>query len=213
VTFLAVAGTGTEVGKTFVASALLRELHARGHVVAARKPVQSFSPGDESTDADVLAAAIAADPAEVCPDARRFPLPLAPPMAAEALGLEPFTIADLVAEARAAAPADALVVVETAGGVRSPIASDGDSADLIAALEPALVLLVADAGLGTINVVRLSAAALAPNRVVVYLNRFDASRDLHTRNRDWLRTRDGLDVVTDIEALAAFVERAERGRA
>jgi dethiobiotin synthetase len=70
------------------------------------------------------------------------------------------------------------------------------------AVQPALVILVADAELGTINLVRLSAAALAPHRVVVYLNRFNGSAELHRRNRDWLATRDGLEIVTDPEALA-----------
>jgi dethiobiotin synthetase len=133
-------------------------------------------------------------------------------MAADALGLPPFTIADLAAEVRATAPPDALVLVETAGGVRSPIADDGDSAALIDALGPALVVLVADAGLGTINVVRLSVEALAPHPVVVYLNNFDHGWKLHVRNADWLRTREGLEVVTDIEALTRRVEPLARTR-
>jgi dethiobiotin synthetase len=211
VTLLAVAGTGTEVGKTFVAAAVLQSLRDRGHRVAARKPVQSFASGDPSTDADVLARATGAAPTAVCPQHRWLRLPIAPPMAAEALGLDPFTVADLAAEVRASeVPADALVLVETAGGVRSPIAADGDCVALIDALAPALVVLVADAGLGTINLVRLSVDALRRNRVVVYLNRFDDDSDVHTRNARWLRTREGLEVVTDIEALATLVELIAR---
>jgi len=42
---------------------------------------------------------------------------------------------------------------------------------------------------------------LAGHRVVVFLNRFDARDDLHVRNRDWLTTRAGLEIVTDPEAL------------
>jgi dethiobiotin synthetase len=211
VTLLAVAGTGTEVGKTFVAAAVLQSLRDRGHRVAARKPVQSFASGDPSTDADVLALATGAAPTAVCPQHRWLPLAIAPPMAAEALGLDPFTVADLAAEVLAAeVPADALVLVETAGGVRSPIAADGDCLALIDALAPALVVLVADAGLGTINLVRLSLDALRGHRVVVYLNRFDPGSDVHTRNARWLQTREGLEVVTDIEALATLVELIAR---
>ena len=59
-------------------------------------------------------------------------------------------------------------------------------------------MLVADAGLGTINAVRLTVDAIvdlgAP--VVVVLNRFDATADVHVRNLDWLRTHDGMTVVT-----------------
>jgi len=208
VTLLAVAGTGTDVGKTLVAAAVLRTLRSRGHAVAARKPVQSFASGDPSTDADLLALATGAEPTSVCPRHRWLPVPIAPPMAAEALGLAPFTVADLAAEVRAGEPAGTLVLVETAGGVRSPIATDGDCVALINALAPALVVLVADAGLGTINLVRLSVDALRGYRVVVYLNRFDDHSDLHDRNARWLRTHEGLEVVTEIEALATLVEPA-----
>ncbi|MDQ1380860.1 MAG: glycine C-acetyltransferase [Actinomycetota bacterium] len=211
-TLVAVAGTGTGVGKTYVGAAVLHALRARGYAVAARKPVQSFAPDDTSTDADVLAGASAEDPTVVCPAPRWLRVPIAPPMAADALGLPPFTIDDLAAEVHVSAPPDALVLVETAGGVRSPIADDGDSAALIDALAPALVVLVADAGLGTINVVRLSVEALRPHPVVVYLNNFDHAWKLHARNAEWLRTREGLEVVTDIEALATRVEPLARNR-
>ena len=207
---VAVAGTGTDVGKTFVAAALLRALRARGCAVAARKPVQSFAPDDTSTDADVLAEATGETRYEVCPPHRRLPMPVAPPMAAEALGLAPFTITDLASEVLARIPADTVTLVETAGGVRSPIADDGDCAAFITALSPGLVVLVADAGLGTINAVRMSVDALRPHPVVVYLNRFDAGSDLHARNAHWLAAREGLVVVTDIEALVTLVEPIAR---
>ena len=42
-------------------------------------------------------------------------------------------------------------------------------------------------------------------RVVVFLNRFDPRDDLHLRNRDWLVTRAGLEVVTDPETLERVV--------
>ncbi len=204
---IAVAGTGTDVGKTYVAAALLRELRARGHPVTARKPVQSFVRADGSTDADVLAAATGVEPYDVCPPHRWLPIPMAPPMAAQSLGLAAFTIAELAAEVRSGIPPRTPALVETAGGVRSPIADDGDCCDLVHALSPAVVVLVADAGLGTINLVRLSRDALRKERlVVVYLNRFDAGSELHARNAQWLATREGLDVLTDIEALVQLVE-------
>jgi dethiobiotin synthetase len=200
-----VAGTGTEVGKTWVAAAVARRLVARGVRVAARKPAQSFHPDDPTTDADELAAATGEDPLVVCPAHRRYPVPMAPPMAAEVLGAPPILIADLAAEVAAswtAAPAD-VGMVELAGGVRSPAAEDGDGVDLIAAVGPDVVLVVADAGLGTINSVRLSLDALAGTApVLVHLNRFRPGDDLHRRNRDWLAERDGLAVSTDLDDLA-----------
>jgi dethiobiotin synthetase len=198
-----VAGTGTEVGKTWVTAELARALRRRGVRVAARKPVQSFAPDATGpTDAEVLAAATGEDPRVVCAAHRWLPCAMAPPMAAVALGWAAFTIADLAAEIADGMPTNALVLVESAGGVRSPLADDGDTVALVDALRPALVVLVAEAELGAINLVRLSVDALHGHRVVVHLNRFDPGDDLQRRNRDWLVTRESLDVVTDIEALA-----------
>ena len=72
-------------------------------------------------------------------------------------------------------------------------------------------MLIADAELGTINLVRLSTGALGERRVVVHLNRFDPADDLHARNREWLVTREGLEVVTDLEALANAVAALATG--
>jgi len=200
-----VVGTGTEVGKTYVTARLAAALRAQGIDVAVRKPVQSNTADDRQTDADLLASATGEDPLVVCPPHRRYLLAMAPPMAADALGRPPFTISDLTAEITANAPDDALTFVESAGGVRSPLATDGDTVALAEALQPALVVLVADAGLGTINAVHLSVDALSGLRVVVFLNRFDPGTDLHRRNREWLVTRSGLEVVTDLETLERVV--------
>lgn len=191
------AGTATDVGKTWTGAAVLSLLRSNGITVSARKPVQSFDPAATGpTDADVLAAATGEHANEVCPRHRWYPVPMAPPMAADVLGREPFTIADLVAELCWPVPEPAIGWVETVGGPRSPIASDGDSVDLCAALDPDLVVVVADAGLGTINAVRLSVAAFTGNDVAVFLNRYDASDELHARNRAWLTDREGLRVAT-----------------
>lgn len=122
-----------------------------------------------------------------------------------------FGIEDLVSELHwPAAEAVDVGLVETAGGVRSPLAVDGDCLALCEALAPDVVVLVSDAGLGTINAVRLTLDALhsvaAP--AVVVLNRFDAALDLHVRNREWLRARDACTVVVvpgGERELAAFV--------
>ena len=206
-----VVGTGTEVGKTFVTAAALAVLRAEGVAVGARKPAQSFAPDDPpgSTDAEVLARATGEDPHAVCLPSRWYEAALAPPMAADVLGRAPFTLVDLVEELTWP-PGLALGVVESAGGVRSPLTSDdGDAVSLAAALMVDTVILVADAGLGTLNGIRLTMAALDPLvdtredlTVVVVLNRFDEGVDLHRRNRDWLRDRDGLDVVTSVAEVA-----------
>lgn len=200
-----VAGTGTEVGKTWVAARVLQGLRAAGTTVAARKPAQSFDPADAETDAHLLGAASGEDPTSVCPPHRWYEVPMAPPMAAEVLGRPAFTIADLVAEIDWPWPRPQVAVVETAGGVRSPLARDGDSITLIESLRPDVVVVVADAGLGTINAVRLAVEALERStqrtQLIVHLNRFDEHHELHRRNRRWLADGTGLEVVTGIGEL------------
>lgn len=200
---MVVTGTGTEIGKTWVSCALLRLARSRGLAVAARKPLQSFSPGDRHTDAGLLAGASGEDDSVVCPPGGSFAAPMAPPMAAAALGSGVPTTASLVGSLSGSWPATGcdLALVEGAGGVASPLAADGTTADLARALGPDRVVVVADPALGVIHSTRLCVGAVAPLPVVVHLNRFDPVDDLHRRNAAWLADEDGLTVTTTVEDL------------
>lgn len=205
-----VVGTATDIGKTWVGGEVLARLRAAGTSVAARKPAQSADADDPGpSDADVLAAATGESPDQVCPPHRWYRVAMAPPMAAVATGqLAPTTdelLDELVWPDRAGGGPVAVGWLETVGGPRSPIAIDGDSVTFADRLDPDLIVLVADAGLGTVNAVTLSLAPFDDRPAVVFLNRFDAADDLHVRNRDWLRTRQRLEVIVDLEALSSTV--------
>jgi dethiobiotin synthetase len=209
---VAVVGTGTDVGKTFVTARLLRMFREDGASVAARKPAQSFGPTDDPAgyDAAVLGAASGEPPETVCPSHRWYEMAMAPPMAADALGRPVFTVEDLVEELQWPGDPVEIALLETAGGLRSPIAEDGDCLALIVAAMPDVVVLVADAGLGTINSVRLTMDTLVrlPAETGVVLNRFDVGSELHQRNLAWLRERDGIQVFgfpKDEKELAALI--------
>ncbi len=176
---LVVVGSHTDVGKTFVACALVRGLVDRGVDVVPRKPVLSGVDDDEAglaaSDAGRLlhAAGRQTDRAaidEVAP--LRFLRPLAPDAAARAEG-RTLRLHDVIAAA--AAPAGAFVVVETAGGVMSPVAEDGLVVDVVAALGLPCVLVVG-AYLGGISH-GLSARAVLRQRglevIAVVVNRAD----------------------------------------
>ncbi|HLI15882.1 MAG TPA: dethiobiotin synthase [Acidimicrobiales bacterium] len=157
---LFVTGTDTEVGKTFVASALVRALLRRGVDVGVAKPFQSGALAtDPAGDAAALArAAGVADPLEaIAPNA--FRAPLAPLVAARLEGREADLDATLGALEALAARHDALVV-EGAGGLLVPVAPGATIADLAAACGLPLVV-VARAGLGTVNHVALTCALAA----------------------------------------------------
>lgn len=191
---VAVVGTGTDIGKTYVTARLLELLRQGGAKVAARKPAQSFDPSDDPSerDAAVLGAASGEPPETVCPPHRWYEVAMAPPMAAQVLGRPAFTVADLVGELQWPEAPVETGFLETAGGLRSPLADDGDCQALVEGVTPDFVLLVADAGLGTINAVRLTSDALLRLAVpvAVVLNRFNDGSALHQRNRAWIRERD-----------------------
>lgn len=203
---IVVAGTGTEIGKTWTAVTLIGQARARGLRVAARKPAQSYSSDDRTTDADLLAAASGETAHEVCPAHRWYPVPMAPPMAADVLDRSRILLDDLLAELHWPDRAD-LALIETAGGVCSPIAHDADNLQLIERLAPSKVLLVADAGLGTLNSVRLCLRALGAMPAIVYLNRFDAGSDLHQRNEHWLQ-HEGVQVYRAVKDVLQAIRAA-----
>jgi dethiobiotin synthetase len=210
-----VVGTGTDVGKTWVSAHILSDLRKSGVTVAARKPAQSFDPVDdpEGLDSAVLGAASGERPEVVCLPHRNYEIAMAPPMAASFLGRPAFTIDDLLAEMTWPTDQVDVGLIETAGGVRSPQAGDGDAVTMVRSLAPDMVLLIADAGLGTINAVRLSMQALSGScnvstEIVVILNRYSESNELHVLNRRWLMEHDALRVVAmlgDVSELRALV--------
>ena len=207
---VAVVGTGTEVGKTWVACRLLEAWRRRGLSVSARKPAQSFDPAEGvPTDAELLAAATGEDPDSVCDRRHWYPVPLAPPMAARRLGVAAPVLGELLAGLDWPHQPCHVGLLETAGGLRSPQATDGDALDMVVGARPDLVVTVADAGLGTIGAVRLVSQALEVEELpyVVVLNRFDSSEPLHQENLIWLRDVDGLDVVAGAEGIESVADR------
>lgn len=155
---LIIAGTGTGVGKTVVTAAVAALALDGGQRVAAIKPAQTGVGPDEPGDLDEVGRLVESGvtPCELA----RFPDPLAPATAARRAGRDPVPV---LAAARAAwtlAAEHDLVLIEGAGGLLVQLdASGGTLADVAAELD-APVLVVAAAGLGTLNHTALTAEAL-----------------------------------------------------
>ena len=204
-----VAGTGTEVGKTWAAAGLARLLQRSGRTVAACKPVQSYDPDESSpTDAAVLAAATGQHPDAVCPPEHTYPVPLAPPMAARKLGRVCPALDQMAANCRFAATVD-VGLVEGVGGLYSPMASDGHNLDLIERIELDLVIVVASAALGGIHDAMACTLPLSAYQRAVFFNRFDPQTEVHVLNARWLRDT-GLEVATSLPELASIVSEVRR---
>ena len=143
-----ITGSGTDVGKTFIAKQLVKAL-SEHRVVSVRKPVESdcrLEGGELLTkDAAALQALSNADESidKVCP--YRFALCASPELAAKADD-QTLDLAQLVS----ASQAPNFVLVEGAGGLYSPIAQQALNIDLAKVLGLPLILVVKDE-LGAIN--------------------------------------------------------------
>ncbi|MEU7470634.1 dethiobiotin synthase [Streptomyces sp. NPDC044984] len=152
-----ITGTGTEVGKTVVTAALAATALAAGRSVAVLKAAQTGVRPDEAGDAEEVARlAGAVTTAELA----RYPDPLAPATAARRAGRAPVHPHEVAERAAKLATEHDLVLVEGAGGLLVRFDAAGGTLADAAALLSAPVLVVASAGLGTLNVTELTAREL-----------------------------------------------------
>ncbi|MFC8420097.1 dethiobiotin synthase [Streptomyces sp. NPDC057236] len=154
---LVITGTGTEVGKTVVTAALAATALAAGRSVAVLKAAQTGVLPAEAGDAEEVARlAGAVTTAELA----RYPDPLAPATAARRAGRAPVHPHEVAERAAKLATEHDLVLVEGAGGLLVRFDAAGGTLADAAALLAAPVLVVASAGLGTLNVTELTAREL-----------------------------------------------------
>ena len=188
-----ITGTSTDVGKTFIAVEIARQLTQKNIKVIPRKPVESgcIKHGDELIPQDGSALKEAANYqgplAEVCP--YRFEPAISPVRAAH-LANKILTTEQLV-QACLAGSEKGFVLVEGAGGFYSPLAENGLNADLAVALQLP-VILVADDKLGAISQVLLNAEAIQMRGLQlagVVLNSTSNPENNHMDNTADLRER------------------------
>lgn len=150
---LFITGTDTEVGKTYVASLIARQLVASGYRVGVYKPVASdcVSDGRQLVSEDAVALWESAGRPltldAVCP--QRFQAPLAPHLSARNEGREIDTQLMRTGISVWTDECD-IVIVEGAGGLMSPISDDEYFADIAYDLGYPLIV-VAPNVIGVIN--------------------------------------------------------------
>ena len=216
-----ISGTDTGVGKTTIACHLIVALETHGVTVAVRKPVESGCSEDThglvAADAVSLATASVSNPqpTQVC--RYRYRAVTSPARAAMLEG-ETLHIAQLVDCCRSEAQ---LTVVEGAGGLLSPIATDGLNVDLIEALGFAVIVVAADR-LGSINHILLVLEALASRGlkvIAVVLNRmhpqsYTPDLDNYHELKAWVDvpiiqvTKDNIAPVLRSELIALITKEA-----
>ncbi len=154
-TAIFITGTGTDVGKTFIAAGLIRTLRSAGRPVGGVKPVATgFDPAAlADSDTGILLAALGR-PSTLAEIERmspfRFAAPLAPDMAAkrENRSLDFDALVDFCR--RAIASNNGTLLIEGVGGVMVPLDERHTVLDWMAALDLPL-LVVAGSYLGSIS--------------------------------------------------------------
>lgn len=200
---LVVTGTGTGVGKTIATAALAVTRPAPVTVV---KPVQTGVADGGPTDAQVVARLAGCAVEEWT----RLDEPLAPDSAARHAGVSIPSVHEYAARVRSLAAGGGTVIVEGAGGLLVRLDTDGgtllDLAALVAEDMPVEVVVVAAAGLGTLNHTELTVAALRarglePSGLII--GAWPAEPDLAERCN-----LDDLPRVTGVPLLAAIPSAA-----
>jgi dethiobiotin synthetase len=208
-----VTATDTGVGKTEVACALLSLLAEAGRRPAPFKPYESGC-ADLSAPSDAVRLRTAAHSRDalalICP--HRFRAAVAPGVAAYREGREPSFRTTLAAfhafDGRS-------LVAEGAGGLFVPIDSRRDVIDLVARLRLPVVL-VARAGLGTLNHTALSLGALSARRIpvrAVVLSKSASGPDVSERdNPRVLENRYGVRVLGPVPFARSETKRIDAFR-
>ncbi|GAB3037722.1 dethiobiotin synthase [Natronobiforma cellulositropha] len=190
---VAVVGTDTGVGKTVVTAGLTALLRRQGVDARAVKPAQTGHPPDD--DAAYVRRVCESVDAATCP--RYLEPPLAPSVAAELAG-ETLTYESLRETCDRELARGEVGVLEGVGGLRVPLAEDREVIDLVSELG-CETILVARAGLGTLNHTALSVEALERRGVdvrAIVLNEYRGASRAERTNPAELERMTGVTVAT-----------------
>ena len=186
-----VAGTDTEIGKTYVAGALLHALRHQGLSAIGMKPVAAGT--DENGRNDDVEALIAASGVKAPRDLVNpylFAPAIAPHIAAIEAG-RPIDIERIAQSFAALRPLADAIVVEGVGGFCVPLGPQVDAADLAQRLALPVILVVG-MRLGCINHALLSAQAIEARGLTLagwVANRIDPQMARFDENLESLKER------------------------
>ena len=207
---LFIAGTGTDVGKTYVSGLLLKALLDAGIQASYYKPVLSgaLSRGGRLIPGDAVQvcqmAGLHHDPGDCV--SYCFEPALSPHLAAKESG-ETIELSKIQGDFATHKKNTDTLVVEGAGGLITPLTQGPDPlllTDMILTLG-CPVLLVSDSGLGAINHTMLSihhGQGLGIPMAGVVLNRYDSTNPIHVDNAQMIEALSGLPVLARIETNA-----------
>lgn len=223
---LFITGTGTDVGKTFVTALMLKKLHESGRKSAYfkaamsgndRRPDGSVIPGDA-----LFVKTISGIPQpleEMCPYI--YETAVSPHLASKLEG-SPVELDTVRAAFAAVAAQNDFVTMEGSGGILCPLRYDNKKLQLEDVIQALAMpcLLIADAGLGTINSVVLTCEYMKARNIPIkgiIFNRFHKGNVMEADNLRMCELLTGIRVIAcvppdadslaiDADTLAALYE-------
>ena len=180
---LFISGTGTDVGKTFITENLIYLLKAKGFTVSPYKPIETgckknkskLIPSDASKFYKLIDKEIDID----LINPYRFQQPISPNRAIRLANKKIF-IDDYIGRSKLL-PKNDYLIVEGAGGLYSPISTDGYNIDLIKKMKIPTVLVAKDE-IGVINNILLSLDLLKKYKI---FNKNTFNTDRKHKNKEF----------------------------
>lgn len=208
-----VTGTGVGVGKTYVAAALVKAIQEEGYDTVYYKPVEIGSETIPEGDAGYVRTECALDQEILSMVSYLFHDPVAPHLAA-ARAQQAVDVELIKADFASVSLLHEATVVEGCGGIICPLTlyADGRQVmqeDVVRGLELSSVI-VADAGLGTINATLLTVEHMKNHHlpiVGIILNRYDEKNVIHRDNLAMLEKLSGVDVVATVAENGVLEQR------
>lgn len=205
---LFVTGTGTDVGKTYVTGLLVKKLREIGKNAAYYKAAMSGNvrqadgsllPGDALQVKQLSGIQQSVD--EMCPYV--YETAVSPHLAAKLEG-NPVEMERVLETFDAVCSKYEYVTAEGSGGILCPLRFDDKKVQLEDFIKARQLpcLLVADAGLGTINAVVLTVEYMRAHSIPVkgiIFNRYETGNPLHEDNLFMCQTMTGLQVVACVK--------------
>lgn len=177
-----ITGADTDVGKTYIACQIVKQLRALGVEIETRKPVESgctLSTTGELLTHDAAALQQANDQRESIERiaAFRYRAALAPHRAARLENQQLFL--ERLIETCVRDETSHRIIIEGAGGFYSPLAENGLNADLASALQLPVIIVVNDR-IGAVNQTLMTVQAVQSRHLpiaAIVLNQMDSASD------------------------------------
>lgn len=224
---LFITATGTDIGKTYVSALLVKKMREFSLNCGYFKPVLSGAKIDEQgnfvpEDCKFVVEKSGLDCEPIQCLSYCFEEAVSPHLASSRQGVK-IELDKIVADFEKYSKNFDYVLLEGAGGITCPLLVDDDKVVLLSDLVLQMgqsVLLVADAGLGTINSVLTSVEYLNSKNIEIVgivLNNYDDTDFLHVDNKKMVEKLTGLPVIAtvskdckDIEILKDDLEKMFR---